>query len=78
MLEERRDPERPILIVEAAALARRARVDGDGVEAPRLQRRTIGLHQLGDVMDGKLDPVFEKLTSHFQAEGLKGETVAVG
>ncbi len=46
----------------------------------RMTDHRIGLtlHQLGDVMDGKLDPIFEKLTSHFQAEGLKGETVAVG
>jgi peptide chain release factor 1 len=31
------------------------------------------LHQLGDVMDGKLQPFVEGLTSHFEAERLKKE-----
>src|SRR5216110_35834 len=36
----------------------------------------LTLHQLGDVMDGKLQPLIEALTMHFQAERLKGEGLA--
>ncbi len=41
----------------------------------RLTDHRIGLtiHQLTDVMEGKLDLVIEPLTAHFQAELLKGE-----
>ncbi len=41
----------------------------------RLTDHRIGLtiHQLTDVMDGKLQPVIDALTSHFNAERLKAE-----
>src|SRR5947199_1284203 len=41
----------------------------------RLTDHRIGLtlHQLGDVMDGRLQPLIEALTTHYQAERLKGE-----
>ena len=35
------------------------------------------LHQLGDVMDGKLQPIIEALVTHYQAEKLKQETATV-
>jgi peptide chain release factor 1 len=38
----------------------------------------LTLHQLGDVMDGKLQPIIEALVAHFQAEKLKQETASVG
>src|SRR3989440_1567899 len=34
------------------------------------------LHQLSDVMDGKLQPLMEALTTHYQAEKLKQEAIA--
>jgi peptide chain release factor 1 len=45
----------------------------------RLSDHRIGLtlHQLTDVMDGKLQPVVDALVTHFQAEKLKQEAVAV-
>jgi peptide chain release factor 1 len=45
----------------------------------RISDHRIGLtlHQLDIVMDGGLDPVIDALTTHFQAEKLKEETVTV-
>src|SRR5215467_14635082 len=45
----------------------------------RLTDHRIGLtiHQLSDVMIGKLQPVVDALTSHFNAERLKAETESV-
>ena len=42
----------------------------------RVTDHRIGLtiHQLPEVMDGKLQPLIEALGAHFQAEGLKGES----
>ncbi|HEY1462950.1 MAG TPA: peptide chain release factor 1 [Terriglobales bacterium] len=37
----------------------------------------LTLHQLQEVMDGKLAPLVEALTTHYQAEKLKGESVGV-
>jgi peptide chain release factor 1 len=36
----------------------------------------LTLHQLDIVMDGKLDPIVEALTTHYQTEKLKQEGVA--
>ncbi len=33
----------------------------------------LTLHQLGDVMDGKLGPIVDALVTHYQAEKLKGD-----
>src|SRR5690349_22296377 len=38
----------------------------------------LTLHQLGDVMDGKLGSIIEALVTHYQAEKLKQETATVG
>jgi peptide chain release factor 1 len=45
----------------------------------RLTDHRIGftIHQLEQVMDGKLQPLIEALTTHYQAENLKQETAAV-
>ncbi|HUR37209.1 MAG TPA: peptide chain release factor 1 [Terriglobales bacterium] len=45
----------------------------------RLTDHRIGLtiHQLSEVMEGKLQPVVDALTTHFQAEKLKQEAVGV-
>jgi peptide chain release factor 1 len=45
----------------------------------RVTDHRIGLtiHQLADVMDGKLQPFLDALTSHFQAQLLKQESAAV-
>jgi peptide chain release factor 1 len=45
----------------------------------RVTDHRIGLtiHQLQEVMDGKLQPIVEALVTHFQAEKLKGETGSV-
>jgi peptide chain release factor 1 len=45
----------------------------------RVTDHRIGLtiHQLQDVMDGKLQPIVEALVTHYQAERLKGETATV-
>jgi peptide chain release factor 1 len=45
----------------------------------RVTDHRIGLtiHQLGDVMDGKLQPIIEALVTHYQAEKLKQETATV-
>jgi len=45
----------------------------------RLTDHRIGftIHQLEQVMDGKLQPLIEALVTHYQAEKLKGETAAV-
>jgi peptide chain release factor 1 len=45
----------------------------------RVTDHRIGLtiHQLQDVMDGKLQPIVEALVTHYQAERLKGETAPV-
>src|SRR4051812_24605166 len=45
----------------------------------RVTDHRIGLtiHQLSEVMDGKLQPTIEALTTHFQAEKLKQEAVSV-
>jgi peptide chain release factor 1 len=45
----------------------------------RVTDHRIGLtiHQLGDVMDGKLQPIVEALVTHFQAEKLKAEAGAL-
>jgi peptide chain release factor 1 len=46
----------------------------------RVTDHRIGLtiHQLTEVMDGKLQPIVEALVTHYQAEKLKSETAAVG
>ncbi len=46
----------------------------------RVTDHRIGLtmHQLSDVMDGKLQPFIDGLITHFQAEKLKQETATVG
>ena len=46
----------------------------------RVTDHRIGLtiHQLTEVMDGKLQPIVDALVTHFQAEKLKSETAAVG
>ena len=46
----------------------------------RVTDHRIGLtiHQLQEVMDGKLQPIVEALVTHFQAEKLKQETATVG
>ena len=46
----------------------------------RVTDHRIGLtmHQLQDVMDGKLGPLLEALVTHYQAEKLKQETTSVG
>ena len=36
----------------------------------------LTLHQLGEVMDGKLQPLIDALINHFQAERLKGDSAA--
>jgi peptide chain release factor 1 len=43
----------------------------------RLTDHRIGLtiHQLGEIMEGKLQPIVDALTTHFQAEKLKHEAV---
>ena len=38
-------------------------------------RISLTLHQLGDVMDGKLEPLVDALSAHFEAERLKQELV---
>ncbi len=38
----------------------------------------MSLHQLDQVMDGKIQPFIDALTTHFQAEKLKGEGEAAG
>jgi peptide chain release factor 1 len=38
----------------------------------------LTLHQLGDVMDGRLQPLVDALSTYFQAEKLKQETASVG
>ena len=45
----------------------------------RMTDHRIGLtlHQLSDVMDGKLQPVLDALTTHYQAEKLKNESTGV-
>src|SRR2546428_13063796 len=45
----------------------------------RVTDHRIGLtiHQLQDVMDGRLQPLVEALGTHYQAENLKGETGSV-
>jgi peptide chain release factor 1 len=45
----------------------------------RVTDHRIGLtiHQLTEVMDGKLQPIVEALTTHYQSEKLKGETATV-
>jgi peptide chain release factor 1 len=45
----------------------------------RVTDHRIGLtiHQLQDVMDGKLQPIVEALVTHYQAERLKGETAVL-
>jgi peptide chain release factor 1 len=45
----------------------------------RVTDHRIGLtvHQLSEVMDGKLQPIVDALTTHYQAEKLKGENGSV-
>jgi peptide chain release factor 1 len=45
----------------------------------RVTDHRIGLtiHQLQEVMDGKLQPLIEALTAHYQAEKMKHETATV-
>jgi len=45
----------------------------------RVTDHRIGLtiHQLQEVMDGKLQPIVEALVTHYQAEKLKQETASV-
>jgi hypothetical protein len=49
MLEMRRRPERPILIVGVRSLERRARVDDEGVKPGLLQRRGDASRNLLDM-----------------------------
>ena len=44
----------------------------------RMTDHRIGLtlHQLGDIMDGKIQPIIDALVTHFQAEKLKQEALA--
>ena len=46
----------------------------------RLTDHRIGftIHQLEQVMDGKIQPLIDALTTHFEAEKLKQETASVG
>jgi peptide chain release factor 1 len=46
----------------------------------RVTDHRIGLtiHQLTEVMDGKLQPIVEALVTHYQAEKLKSETAVAG
>src|SRR5499425_1482567 len=46
----------------------------------RVTDHRIGLtiHQLDQIMDGKLQPILDALVTHFQAEKLKQETASVG
>ena len=37
----------------------------------------LTLHQLTEVMDGKLQPFVDALTTHYQAEKLKQEATAI-
>jgi peptide chain release factor 1 len=37
----------------------------------------LTIHQLQEVMDGKLQPLIDAATTHFQAEKLKQERVTV-
>jgi peptide chain release factor 1 len=45
----------------------------------RMTDHRIGLtiHQLSEIMDGKLQPVVDALIAHYQAEKLKQETTTV-
>jgi peptide chain release factor 1 len=45
----------------------------------RMTDHRIGLtlHQLSDVMDGKLQPVLDALTTHYQAEKLKNQAEVI-
>jgi peptide chain release factor 1 len=45
----------------------------------RVTDHRIGLtiHQLQEVMDGKLQPLIEALTTHYQSEKMKQETASV-
>jgi peptide chain release factor 1 len=45
----------------------------------RVTDHRIGLtiHQLPEVLDGKLQPIIDALVTHFQAERLKGEGAVV-
>ncbi len=73
---------------EALAKERRSQVgSGDRSEKIRTynfpqnrvsdHRIGLTLHQLDQVMEGKLQPFVDALITHFQAEKLKGETVSV-
>jgi peptide chain release factor 1 len=46
----------------------------------RMTDHRIGLtlHQLGDIMDGKIQPIIDALGTHFQAEKLKQEAATIG
>jgi peptide chain release factor 1 len=46
----------------------------------RVTDHRIGLtiHQLPETMDGKLQPVIDALVTHYEAERLKGEAMAIG
>ena len=46
----------------------------------RMTDHRIGLtlHQLGDIMDGKIQPIIDALVTHFQAEKLKQEAATIG
>src|SRR5437868_15455907 len=74
---------------EALAKERRAMVgSGDRSEKirtynfpqNRMTDHRIGLtiHQLAEVMDGRLQPVIDALITHYQTEKLKHETATVG
>src|SRR5437763_9120086 len=45
----------------------------------RVTDHRIGLtiHQLPEIMDGKLQPIIEALTTHFQTEGMRGDAGTV-
>ena len=46
----------------------------------RMTDHRIGLtlHQLDAVMDGRLDPIIEALTQHYQTEKMKAQSEEVG
>jgi peptide chain release factor 1 len=75
---------------QAAALAKeRKAMVGSGDRSEKIRtynfpqnrvtdhRIGMTMHQLTDVMDGKLQPFIDALTTHYQAEKLKQEAVAV-
>ena len=58
---------------------RSEKIRTDNFPQNRLTDHRIGLtiHQLADIMDGKLQPVIDALITHFQAEKLKQEVTTI-